>query len=90
MNGFTDEQILELRSGHASFDPKLDVLARFVKETASRRGKPSAERTDALLAGGYSEENIVDIVITIGDKIITNYLHGITQVAVDFPMAPSL
>jgi len=90
MNGFTDEQILEIRSGHASFDPKLDALASFVEETATRRGKPSASKTEALLAAGYSEENIVDIVITIGDKIITNYLHGITQVPVDFPQAPSL
>jgi uncharacterized peroxidase-related enzyme len=87
MNGFTDDQVLEIRTGRISFDSKLNALAHFVYETALRRGKPSSETTDALLEAGYSEENIVDIVITIGDKIITNYLHGITQVAVDFPKA---
>jgi hypothetical protein len=32
----------------------------------------------------------VDIIVTIGDKIITNYLHGVTKVPVDFPTAPDL
>ncbi len=31
MNGFTDAQILEIRSGAASFDTKIDALAKFVK-----------------------------------------------------------
>jgi hypothetical protein len=28
--------------------------------------------------------------MVIGDKIITNYLHALTQVPVDFPAAPAL
>ncbi|MGL4512951.1 MAG: carboxymuconolactone decarboxylase family protein [Lacipirellulaceae bacterium] len=90
MQGFTAEQVLELRSGRATFDPKFDALARFVHDTAENRGKPSDESTARLLAAGYTQENVVDIVITIGDKVITNYLHGVTRVAVDFPAAPSL
>lgn len=90
MNGFTDEQVLEIRSGEAEFDVKLNALARFVSEVAVRRGKPSEESVAALLDAGYTNESIVDIVIVIGDKIITNYLHGITQVPIDFPAAPKL
>ena len=37
MNGFTDEQILEIRSGKASFDAKLDALAKFVKNITVNR-----------------------------------------------------
>ena len=33
---------------------------------------------------------MVDIVIMIGDKVITNFLHGITHVPIDFPIAPAL
>ena len=29
MNGFTDEQVLEIRTGQASFDRKIDALAVF-------------------------------------------------------------
>lgn len=90
MNGFTDDQIVELRGGRATFDPKLDALAAFVRETTERRGKPTSDATERLFAAGYTEENVVDVIIVIGDKIITNFLHGVTRVAVDFPAAAPL
>ncbi len=90
MQGFTDEQVLEIRGGVASFDEKLDALARFVKVTTETRGHPAPEAVDALLAAGYNKANVVDIIITIGDKIMTNFLHGVTQVPIDFPEAQAL
>lgn len=90
MQGFTPEEILEVRRAEISFDPKFDVLAKFVKETTIQRGKPSAEATEKLFAAGYTEANLIDIVMVIGDKIISNYLHGITQIAVDWEAAPKL
>ncbi len=90
MNGFTDEQILEIRTGSASFDDKLDALVRFVRTTTELRGHPAPEAVEAVLAAGYTKANVVDIVITIGDKVITNFLHGVTQVPIDFPLAPAL
>ena len=88
MNGFSDEQILELRAGSASFDAKLDALAKFVQNITVQRGKPSAEVVEALFAAGYNEANLVDIIMVIGDKLISNFLHGVTQIPIDFPVAP--
>ena len=90
MNGFTDAQVLEIRSGTASFDPKLDALARLVKAIASQRGKIDDTLLDTYFAAGWTRENLVDTIVTIGDKTITNYLHSVTQVPVDFPAAPKL
>ncbi len=90
MVGFTDAQILEIRQGRASFDPKLDALARFVREVAEKRGHVAAADTEAFLKAGWSEGAVVDVIMVVGDKIITNYLHGVTKVAVDFPAASKL
>lgn len=90
MQGFTSAQILEIRSGTVSFDPKLNALARFVKIMTETRGHPLPADVDALIAAGYNNANIVDIVIVIGDKMITNFLFGVTQVPIDFPLAPAL
>ncbi len=90
MNGFNDEQILEIRSGSASFDNKLDALAKFVKDATINRGKPNPTSTDALLAAGYNKENLVDIIVVIGDKTISNFIHSVTKVPVDFPAALEL
>jgi hypothetical protein len=90
MQGFTAEQIIEIRKADISFDAKFDALAKFVRETAVNRGRTSAETTEKLLAAGYTEANLIDIIIVIGDKIITNYLHSVTQIPVDLEAAPSL
>lgn len=90
MNGFTDEQILEIRGGSASFDAKIDALAKFVKNITINRGKPAPEATESLFAVGYNEANLVDILIVIGDKIVSNFFHGTTQIPIDFPVAPAL
>ena len=90
MNGFSDEQILEIRGGEASFDAKIDALAKFVRDITVNRSKPSEEALEGLFAAGYTEENLVDINIVIGDKIVSNFIHGSTNIPVDFPAAPEL
>ncbi|MFT4439057.1 carboxymuconolactone decarboxylase family protein [Caballeronia sp. 15715] len=37
LNGFTDEQIIEIRHGEASFDTKLDALTRLIKGITQSR-----------------------------------------------------
>jgi AhpD family alkylhydroperoxidase len=90
MNGFTDEQILELRTGSASFDAKLDALARFTASVVENRGRATKEAKDTFFAAGYTEAHLVDAVIIIGDKIISNYIHNLTGFAIDFPVAAEL
>ena len=90
MHGFTDAQLLEIRSGTARFDAKLDALARLVKSIAIGRGHAEPALIDAFFAAGWSKENLVDVIVIIGDKTVTNYLHAVTKVPVDFPVAPKL
>lgn len=90
MNGFTDEQILEIRTGEVSFDAKLNALAGFVKSSVINRSKPSEAALDNFFAAGYTKANLVDVIMVIGDKIISNFIHGATNVPVDFPAAQPL
>lgn len=90
LNGFTEEQVLEIRSGNVSFDTKLDALAKFTAAVVENRGKVSAEVVETFFAAGYTESNMIDVIIVIGDKIISNYLHNLTHLEIDFPLADSL
>jgi len=90
MVGFTPDQILEIRAGRARFDAKLDALARLVRDIAERRGHAEPALVEAFLAAGWTKENLVDAIVVIGDKTVTNYLHATTRVPVDFPAAPKL
>lgn len=90
MNGFSDAQILEIRRGRASFDSRLDALARLVHGIALERGHADPALVQAFFAAGWTEANLVDAIVVIGDKTISNYLHATTHVPVDFPEAPTL
>jgi uncharacterized peroxidase-related enzyme len=90
MNGFTDGQVLEIRRAQVSFDKKYDALAKFVKETTLNRGRASQNTIDAFFEAGYNKANLIDVMIVIGDKTISNYLHNITQIPVDWPEVPKI
>ena len=90
MNGFTDEQILELRAGSASFDAKLDALVKLAKAITMTHGRPDDKLVESFFAAGYNEGSLVDVILVIGDKIISNYLNNITGTPIDFPVAPVL
>lgn len=90
MNGFSEDQILEIRSGSALFDDKLNALAKFTASVVTNRGKADQISKDAFFAAGYTEANLIDVVIIVGDKIMSNYIHNLTGFAIDFPAAPKL
>lgn len=90
LTGFTDEQVLAIRRGQVPFDNQLDALATFTKAVVEGRGRVSPEVVEAFFTAGYSEATLIDVVMTIGDKIITNYLHNLTQLEIDFPLAEDI
>ena len=90
MVGFTEEQVLEIRRGTASFDTRLDALARLVKNVAINRGHADKAILQAFFDAGWNEGNLIDVMVVIGDKTISNYLHSTTEIPVDFPAAPEL
>jgi uncharacterized peroxidase-related enzyme len=89
MNGFNDEQILDLRRGHSD-DAKLNALVAFAGEVVRTKGRVSEPTREAFFAAGYNEGHLVDALLVIGDKIISNYLHNFGQFAIDFPVAAEL
>ena len=90
MNGFSEDQILELRTGNASFDSKLDALAKFARNVAVNRGAATQETVENFYAAGYTKGSLADAILLIGEITITNYFHRTTEVPVDFPIAQPL
>ncbi len=89
MNGFNDEEIINIRRRSAS-NPRLKALVELSASIAKNRGKAENKFVDAFFAQGYTNENLVDLILQVSDKIAMNYLHNLTEIPVDFPLAPSL
>lgn len=90
MNGFTDEQVIEIRKGSASFDSKLDALVKLTASIVENRGRVSEDLKTNFFNAGYTEANLIDVVFVVGDKIISNYIHNLAGFPIDFPLAPEL
>lgn len=90
LNGFSEEQTLEIRGGSASFDKKLDALVKLTKQLSKERHPGDGILVSAFFQAGYSKENLIDLIIHIGDRTISNILHAVTQVPNEFPSAKSI
>jgi uncharacterized peroxidase-related enzyme len=89
MNGFSDEEVLKLRSGSSS-NEKLDALVSLAKDITEHKGHVSQKRLADFFAAGYDKGNLVDVILQVSDKIAMNYLHNLTEIPVDFPLAEPL
>lgn len=89
MNGFSDDQLLDIRKGKST-DAKLNALVQLAAEITKNRGNASSDSVDEFYAQGYTNENLVDLVLQVSDKTAMNYLHNLTKVPVDFPMASAI
>jgi uncharacterized peroxidase-related enzyme len=89
MNGFTDEQLLDIRK-EKSTDAKLNALVRLAADITRNRGNASPSNVNDFFAHGYTDENLVDLILQVSDKTAMNYLHNLTKIPVDFPLAPAI
>lgn len=88
--GLNDDQLLEIRSGSASFDPKLDAIVKLAKGIAEKKGKVDEQLVEKYFEQGFDEGNLVDLIVAVGEKTITNMLHNVTHIPIDFPEVPAL
>ncbi|MFC6100421.1 carboxymuconolactone decarboxylase family protein [Olivibacter domesticus] len=90
LNGFSDKEVMQLRQGKADFDPKLNALAQLVKAMAEKRGHHIAVELDSFFDSGYTNEQLIDLLHTIGENYISNLTAKTLKVPIDFPLAPAL
>jgi uncharacterized peroxidase-related enzyme len=89
MNGFSDEEIINIRGGQSS-NSKLNTLVQLAKAITENKGNIAPATLQAFYDAGYNNGNLVDVILQISDKIAMNYLHNLTQIPIDFPVAPAL
>lgn len=90
MNGLTEEQTIEIRKGSAAFDAKINALVGLAKEITLKKGFVEGEVLEIFFNAGYTKGQAVELVMLVAEKIAMNYLHAVTKVDIDFPIAKTL
>ena len=78
-----DADVVEaIRKGDPIPDDKLEALRRFAVEVVTTRGWPSDEARQAFHDAGYSEAHVLEVILGVGMKTLSNY----TNHAADTPL----
>lgn len=72
-----------IREGKEIPDTKLRALSEFTKIMHDTRGNPSSQQAAAFLDAGYTEENILGIILAMAVKTISNYSNHIFHTEID-------
>ncbi|AWW32753.1 carboxymuconolactone decarboxylase family protein [Echinicola strongylocentroti] len=79
-----DEEIIEaLRNGTKLPDEKLQVLHETTLAMVEDRGVLSDEQLTAFYDAGYDEKNLMEIILGLSQKVISNYTNHIAETPLD-------
>ncbi|MEO9952974.1 carboxymuconolactone decarboxylase family protein [Nonlabens sp.] len=81
-----DDSITEaLRNETPLADSKLEALRTMTLSVVRNRGNVSQEDLDAFYAAGYGETQVLEIILGLSQKVISNYTNHIANTPVDAP-----
>ena len=79
-----DDNITEaLRNETTLEDSKLEALRTMTLSVVRNRGNVSQADLDAFYAAGYEEKHVLDIILGLSQKTISNYTNHIANTPVD-------
>jgi uncharacterized peroxidase-related enzyme len=82
--GLDDKALADARLGHAA-DPKQAAALTFAQTVVRERGHVTDRDLTAVRTTGWTDGEIVELVGHAIASTLTNYLHHLSDVPVDFP-----
>lgn len=83
MSGLSAPILESLRGGTPVSDARLQALSLFTRDLLMRRGRPSKDELLAFLDAGYSESQVLAILLAIAVKTISNYTNHLFDTEID-------
>jgi len=77
------EVVSAVRSNAPVSDPKLNALVALTKEIVDKRGHVEAQTIENFLAAGYRKDQILEVLMGVALKTMSNYLDHISPTELD-------
>lgn len=81
----SDEIIERFRDDKPVEDQKLEALRTFAKAVVKSRGWPSEKDTKAFFGAGYGKQQLLEVILGVGLKTLSNYTNHIADTPLDKP-----
>jgi len=80
-----DAEMTANRDGE-SYDAKAGAAVRFAAKVATQRGHMDAGDLKLVRDAGYSDAEVIEIVLHVALNTWTNYINEVAQTDIDFPV----
>lgn len=87
MQGVDDATIEALRNAAPLADAKLEALRTFTLKVLRTRGTVSDADMEEFFAAGYGRRQLLDILLGLAQKVMSNYMNHMAKTPVDAPFA---
>jgi uncharacterized peroxidase-related enzyme len=81
----SNTEIAANRNG-GSTDPKADAAVRFAVKLVNARGHVSDADIKVVKDAGYSDAQVIEIVLHVALNTFTNYVNEVAKTEIDFPV----
>lgn len=78
-----EELVNALRDTKALSDPKLNTLARFTLAVIENKGRVSDKDLAAFKEAGYTEGNVLEVVLGVSLATLCNYANNLAQTPIN-------
>ena len=73
------------RNGHSG-DAKADAALVFARKVLDTRGRISDADLAAVRLAGFSDAQVIEIVVSVALNVLTNYVNNVAETDIDFPV----
>lgn len=89
MVGAPEQVIRSLRQGEEIADPKLRALWRFTRRVVATNGWVTDEDLKQFVGAGYTRAQLLEVLVGVTQKTLSNYTNHIAHTPVDAAFAAS-
>ena len=86
-DGVEDAVIEAIRTEQPIADDRLEALRQFAIAVVLNRGELNDAQVDAFLSAGFTKANILDVILGLSHKVLSNYVNHFADTPVDAPFA---
>ena len=88
--GLAEDAIQAIRDGCPIGDARLEALRRFTGLVVTHRGWVGEDETERFLAAGYTRAQVLEVVVGVATKVISNYTNHLADTPLDPFMADTV
>lgn len=83
MQGVDEATIKALRDATPLADAKLEALRQFTLKLLRQRGNVADADVEEFLAAGYTKRHVLDVMLGLAQKVMSNYVNHLAHTPVD-------